>query len=125
MPSDLTCLGSTYEAWLRELAARVNVHDGYASFARDSSGFLRIARFGTNASARMVASRANGNHCKFEEDGLLQTGKGILRFRSDAFGEKCKIEFVPVGEDISVEVTGCREYCGHGTYLDGVYVRQP
>lgn len=121
----LECIGAIYEKRMRELAALTHVHDGYATFVRETNGFLQIARFGFDGAVRMWTSRDNGNLCEFEGDGLLQTGKGILRFRGIARGKECRIDFVPDDENMNVQVEGCRDHCGHGTYLDGHYTRTP
>lgn len=120
----LGCVEQLYHMRLQELAKRVNVHDAYAMFARGNTGGLRIVRFGSVAAVDLWATGENHHECGFEEDDLVQTGKGILRFHAKSANEVCRMNIIPDEDDMRVEIEeGCRSYCGHRAYMDGTYTR--
>lgn len=120
----LGCVEHLYDVRLQELAKRVNVHDAYAMFARGNTGGLRIVRFGFVGAVDLWATGENHHECGFEEDDLVQTGKGILRFHAKSGDELCRMNIIPDGDDMRVEIEeGCRSYCGHRAHMDGTYTR--
>lgn len=120
----LGCVEALYHQRLQELATKVNVHDAYAMFVRGNTGALRIARFGFTGAVDLWATGENSHECGFEEDNLVQTGKGLLRFHAKAGDEVCRMNIIPDGDDMRVEIEeGCRYYCGHRAHMDGAYAR--
>jgi uncharacterized protein len=120
----LGCVEQLYHRRLQELATRVNVHDAYAMFVRANTGALRIVRFGFTGAVDLWATGENGHECTFEEDDLLQTGKGLLRFKAKVGDEACRMNIIPDGDNVRVEIEeGCRFYCGHRAHMDGTYTR--
>jgi uncharacterized protein len=117
------CVTALYEGRLKALAALVNVHDAYATFARGDTGGIRIARFGYDGAVDLWASADNGYDCEFRQDNLLQTGKGVLRWRQTSGRSECRLDIIPDGDDMRIEVKGCRSYCGPDARMDGTYTR--
>lgn len=122
--SSPACVDDIYHRRLQELAARVNVYDAYVRYARGTTGGLRIVRLGFVGAVDLWATGPNDHECAFEDDDLLQTGKGILRFRARPEDGACRMNIVPEGDDVRVEIEeGCRLYCGHRARMDGTFKR--
>lgn len=119
-----TCMERRYKTRLFELGRSLNVAEPFAEFySKDAAGSLYIARFGYSAAFKMATVGGNGHVCRFEVDDVSQGGKGVLRFRERDGGFECRIDVIPQGEDMRVDVEGCRLYCGARAGLGGLFKR--